>query len=265
MSTGWTGSDQSGEMGGSKVIEESGLDDGDPGGGVKDPAGGAVGDAGPRTVRPRGVGSDPGSLSDWAQKKIADMILTRELAGGDPVVEGRLINRLSVSRTPLREALLRLEGEGLLVKESGRSYMVRKVTPNEFFQSMKVRELVEAEAVGLAMARLPQAEVQAVRDLVHRLKDAPGTAEDYWDADNRVHELFCIHSGNAVLSKVVRELRVTTRLFEASSPFGRSQSDCLEHLEILDAALSGDARATKRAMVRHIRNLQRDVLESLTA
>lgn len=222
------------------------------------------GDTGPRTIRPRGADVDSGSLSDRAQREITHMILTRRLPGGAPVIEGRLSAALSVSRTPMREALLRLEGEGLLVKQSGHSYRVRTVTADEFFQSMRVRAILETEAVARALPRLPDAESRAVRARVARLHDAPASVDDYWDADNRVHELFCIHSGNATLARVVRELRVTTRLFEASSPFGRSRADCAEHLEILDAAIKGDARAAKRAMDRHLRNLQRDVLASLT-
>nr|WP_163502142.1 GntR family transcriptional regulator [Halomonas socia] len=172
----------------------------------------------PKTVRPRlAAGSGSSSLSDWAQKKIADMILRRQLAGGESVVEGRLAEELTVSRTPMREALLRLEGEGLLVKQTGRSYTVRKVSPSEFFQSMRVREIVEQEAISLSLKNIPKQSLLDIKETIDKLISTGGVVEDFWDADNSVHEIFCTHSGNVVLSNIVRKLRVTTRLLSPAT------------------------------------------------
>ncbi len=60
-----------------------------------------------------------GSLSDKAYAKVRDMVVNRQLTGGDILVESRLAETLDLTRTPLREALVRLEGAGLLIKKKG--------------------------------------------------------------------------------------------------------------------------------------------------
>ena len=74
------------------------------------------------------------------------MIHQRDFKGGQQIVELRLAEQLGISRTPIRQALMRLEGEGLLQKSGSRHYFVRRVELQEYLHSLKVRELLEAEA-----------------------------------------------------------------------------------------------------------------------
>jgi DNA-binding GntR family transcriptional regulator len=212
-----------------------------------------------------GAGEDlaegPPRLAELGQRRLTEMILSGALPGGTTVVEGRLAERLAISRTPMREALLRLEGAGLLVKGSGRSYVVRTVDAGEFFQSMKVRELLEPEVVALAHGRVPAAELEEVRRLNESVD--PADAEKRWNADNALHDLFARHGGNAVMARVIREMRITARLFEGSDPFRRGGRDGEEHRAILAAFADGSPTGARRAMRRHLRNVQRDVLRRL--
>lgn len=204
-----------------------------------------------------------GSLSEFAQARLTRLILDRELAAGTTIVEERLALSLDISRTPLREALARMEAEGLVVKTRGRSYQVRLVTAPEFFQSMRVREVLEREIVRTAVPNLPAAAIAELRAQIARLVPGQGETHLYWQADNALHSLFADHCGNQVMAGVVGDMRITARLFEASSPFGRAAADQVEHLAILDAAAAGDAAGAGLAMARHIRNLQQDVMKSL--
>ena len=74
------------------------------------------------------------NLSNQAHQAISEMIQRRRLRGGEVIVESRLAEVLNISRTPLREALQRLEGEGLVIKGTGRSFMVRHVDLREYLQ-----------------------------------------------------------------------------------------------------------------------------------
>lgn len=208
-------------------------------------------------------GRDGRSLADYAQARLTRLILDRELAAGTVIVEERLAVSLDISRTPLREALARMAAEGLVVKSGGRSYQVRLVTAPEFFQSMRVREVLEREMVEMAVPSLPAETLGTLRARIAALVPGQGDSHLYWQADNALHGLFSDHCGNPVMAGVVRDMRITARLFEASSPFGRAGADQREHLAILDAALAGDARGAGRAMARHIRSLQQDVMKSL--
>jgi DNA-binding GntR family transcriptional regulator len=203
------------------------------------------------------------NLSELAYQKLARMILLRQLPGGTFVIEGRLAEELEISRTPMREALVRLAAEGLLVRAETRSFAVRKVTATEFFQSMKLREMLECEAIALAIGRVEPARLEGLSTEIRQLATAAEQAADHWEADDKLHLLFADASGNEVLAKHIRQLRISTRLFEISSPFRRVKQDGEEHLAILAAYASGDAKAARRSMLRHLRNLQSEVMAIL--
>ena len=89
------------------------------------------------------------------------------------MVEGKLAEALAISRTPLREALGRLEGEGLLLKGASRSFSVRSVSAREFFESLKVRETLKSEAAELAAGRVPMQDLVSLRRQVIEAGQVP--------------------------------------------------------------------------------------------
>jgi DNA-binding GntR family transcriptional regulator len=201
------------------------------------------------------------SLAERAYEELSRLVLTRKLPGGSLVVEGRLAQQLDVSRTPMREAILRLAAEGLLVKQGSRSYAVRQVQPVEFFQALKVRELLEGEAVELAIGHVPAETIEALRDDVLRLGRLGAQDTVHWETDDKLHLMFPEALNNRVMLRMIRQLRIVTRLFELTSPSGRVAADAAEHVAILDAFASGDARRARAAMVTHLRNVAVDILD----
>lgn len=203
------------------------------------------------------------SRSDYAYHEVKAMILECRLPGGRTIVEGQLASELNVSRTPMREALGRLAGESLLTKQASRSYSVRLVSASEFFQSMRVRELLEVEAVKQSEKRIDQTELAALREEIAALETESKQTMRHWRLDDRLHQLFADGSGNAVMANIIRDLRGNTRLFEVSRPFGRALQDAKEHLSILDAFAKGDIGAARKAMRYHLRQLQKEVMAVL--
>jgi len=112
------------------------------------------------------------NLSNQAHRAISEMIQRRRLRGGEVIVEARLAEVLNISRTPLREALQRLEGEGLVIKGTRRSFMVRHVDLREYLQSLKVREILEPEAATLAIGRIPRSQLAEARQEIVELRAA---------------------------------------------------------------------------------------------
>jgi DNA-binding GntR family transcriptional regulator len=204
------------------------------------------------------------SLADQAYHAVSRWILTRRLAGGQVIVEGRLAERFNISRTPIREALLRLEAEGLLSKQGTGSYTVRRITASEFFQSMRVRALLEPEAAALAAGRIAADRLQALRDEIAGLAGAPLQEEAHWDADDRLHGLIAAGGGNPVLARLIRDLRRTTRLLEVVEPFDRVADDAREHIAIIEAVAAGDRRTARRAMAGHLHAVERAVLATIS-
>ncbi len=201
-------------------------------------------------------GSDRSNMSARAYQALSHMIRTRELRGGDPLTEQPVAQRLGISRTPLREAMQRLEGEGLLIKTANRSYVVRKVELGEYLQSLRVREVLEAEAAALAAGRIPADVVAAVRaDVLALERLEPYDTHAHWACDDRVHGLFIDACGNTVMAGILRDLRATTRLFEIAQLADRLGPDSREHLAILDALAAGDGPAARAAMAAHARSL----------
>ncbi len=203
-------------------------------------------------------------LSSQAYRAVSELIRSRRLRGGEIIVESKLAEVLGISRTPLREALQRLEGEGLIVKNASRSFAVRHVDLSEYLHSLKVRELLEAEAAALAVGRIGNDAMKAVRREIGELTAAATYHTDaHWRSDDNLHDLFASACGNPVMANMIRSLRVTTRLFEIARLADRVGPDSEEHMEILDALEAGDARRARRAVQAHVRSLTRHALRSM--
>lgn len=207
-------------------------------------------------VMPSPPQSTPLTLSEKARQELARMIERREFRNGQPIVEAQLAKRLGISRTPLRQALQRLESEGLLRKLEGRSYVVRRVELKEYLQSLKVREILEAEAAELALRRINPSELARVRANVQKVQvSEPYDMLAHWKSDDEVHDLYISTCGNDVLRGMLQSLRVTTKLFEIEQLAERLQPDSQQHEAILDALEARDASATRTAITVHLRSL----------
>ncbi|MEM1428404.1 MAG: GntR family transcriptional regulator [Pseudomonadota bacterium] len=198
----------------------------------------------------------PATLSEKAHGAISRMIQERILPSGQPIVEAHLAERLGISRTPIRQALQRLEGEGLLRKVESRSYVVRKVDLKEYLQSLKVREILEAEAAALAIGRIePAAIARAQANLRDVQAREPYDMLAHWQSDDEVHDLFICACGNLVIRDLLHSLRTTTKLFEIERLSERLEPDSRQHEAILRALEAGDAEAARVAVVAHLRSL----------
>lgn len=201
--------------------------------------------------------SDPApTLSGRAYAVLARMIQERALPAGSAVVEQQLASHLGISRTPLRQALQRLEIEGMLLKTVNRSYVVRRVELKEYLQSLKVRELLEAEAAALSVDRVTTEAIAAARRNVHAVHmQRPYDMSAHWGSDDEVHDLFILNCGNDIMTEMLHTLRVTTKLFEIERLAERLDPDSKQHELILDALEARDAKAARRAVAAHIRSL----------
>lgn len=203
------------------------------------------------------------SLSDQVYLLLKELILERKIPESSEMSESRLADELQVSRTPMREALVRLAGENLLIRRGARSYAVRSVDIKEYLDTMALRELLEAEAVSKALDRISP---EVIGDMIDELQQLMTTDQEeslYWRFDEKLHNTIAESTGNLVLAQVLRGLRVNVRLFRLHSPLHRQQENHSEHLDLLKAMLDKDQEQSLQAIRLHIQNLRNNVIGSL--
>lgn len=214
---------------------------------------------------PAGVdASDGRSLSERAYDELLDRMLSGELPAGTLLQERPLADALRISRTPVREALTKLESEGLVTRHVGRLLIVREISVHELMQILHVRSILEVEAVALAANRISRAQLETLRaTFEEQMKGPIPDGGNHWGADDLLHGTICEASGNAVLTEMVRGLRRRTRMFNLKRMPERFLPGCREHLAIIEALERGDEKMARRSMATHLENAKRSILNKI--
>ena len=196
------------------------------------------------------------SLAELAYERLTEALLSGELSPGDRLVQDTLAVRLGISRTPVREALQRMEREGTIRAAGRRGYTVPELTRADVAHLYEVREAVEGQAARLVAARA----VAAVGDIeaeLHRLSAAAGaSARDAFQANRLAHRAVVVAAGNPFLLEHFDDLwgRSVTLLawgdYYASADAGIDL--VTDHADVLAALRSGDPDRAAAAMVAHV-------------
>ncbi|WP_258767238.1 GntR family transcriptional regulator [Bradyrhizobium arachidis] len=192
--------------------------------------------------------------------------MKRELPAGTVMQERRLAEFLDISRTPIREALYRLETEGLVARAPGNSLIVKEFSLQEFIEILQVRRVLEAEAAVLSIGRIASPELDDVEAQILRLRERgdPNTPENR-EVDRRFHALLAENSGNAVLAGLIRDLRLKTQMFNLSRLPERFIPVHNEHLAIIAALRAKDPAAIRAGVDTHIENIKLSIMRKLGA
>ncbi|MCX7342340.1 MAG: GntR family transcriptional regulator [Hyphomicrobiales bacterium] len=207
-------------------------------------------------------------LALQAYEKILDLIMSGTLKPGALIQERKLAEHLAMSRTPLRDALLMLEGEGLLVRQQGRGLQVKLLALEDFMENLYIRRQLEPEAARAAAGRIPDA---VLADLAGRLdgligEARSGTAPDRAlarEVDNDLHDLIADAAGNRQMAAIVRNLRRQTVMFDLRSVPERLEATCAEHLALVAALRQGAGDAAADAMRRHLDGVRQSIVRRL--
>lgn len=220
------------------------------------------------------------SQSVKAQLQLRELILSGELPAGERIVELAIVERLGVSRTPIRAALLRLEQEGLLEGLPGGGYAVRSFSEREVADAIELRGTVEGLAARLAAERGAAAgALQAARDCLAQIDAVlarPALDDEafsqYVAMNRRFHDLLREMAGSAVIA---RELERVVRLpFASPSGFVVAQANSArardmlvvaqdQHRQVLDAIEQGEGARAEGIMREHARIARRNLSEAV--
>lgn len=187
---------------------------------------------------------------------LRDRILDGTMLPGSRIVELEIARELGVSRSPVREALLRLEAEGLAAIVPYRGALVTPLERERFAELMEFRLALERFALDRLVERLPDGTIAQLRGHAAALREAV-TGRDRRravDEDLSVHRAIVHLAGNALLERAYDELVAQIRLYIAvtSARYGRIDELADEHDALIDAIERRDARAARKLLDSHV-------------
>jgi DNA-binding GntR family transcriptional regulator len=202
------------------------------------------------------VGQARGSHVESAYADLRALILQGVLRPGEPIREGAVAARLGVSRTPVRDALQRLVGDGLLIRGGPRGLAVRELDQQQIVELHALREVLEGMAAELAARHASEAEIQALRDLVRRQREQVSVTPG---ARNQLNALFhrgvALAARNRYLAADLQELVESSALMagDGEVPRWRREAAVDEHARIVEAIEQRDPTAAAATAGQHVR------------
>lgn len=197
------------------------------------------------------------TTSDKAYEILRHKILSLELSPGSVINEGNLVEELDFGRSPIREALRRLEQENLVVILPRQGTLVANISLDDLQEVFELRMELEGLAAALAAKRAKRSHLLAFEQLLH---DAEQNVQDGNDAlnteiDYRFHQIIAQAAGNKYLSKTLHELfNHSVRLFNLSRTRSASVSEEIpDYRAIYNCLRQKDMVGARSWMVEHIR------------
>jgi DNA-binding GntR family transcriptional regulator len=205
-------------------------------------------------------------LAEYAYAAIRDDIIAGRVAPSGRLVQDELARRLGISRTPVREAMSRLEHEGLVRLIPGRGAIVQRVTPQDILGIYEVREELERLAVRLAARDGRAYDVAALRRLVAEMERVdPTRVADYYRLNRAFHLQMAAASANAALVGALESLWDQAINFHLFTMYSTEELRRLvtPHAVLADAAERGDPAELVRAVGEHIAEARGNLLRKL--
>lgn len=209
----------------------------------------------------------PTSAADRAHAVLRERILDGTLPGGTLISEGQIADELGLSRTPVREAFLRLQAEGWMELFPKRGALVRPIQPGEIAEVIEARQVIESAAAGKACQDSGDAARLAAQlgDVVaqQRLAAAAGDLAAFARADVDFHQGIVDAGDNSILREVYRTLRDRQQRMTASSVRARTgqlEAIVAQHTELAHLIADQDAAGFTQALRDHMHDIHRDLL-----
>lgn len=194
-------------------------------------------------------------------------IATRKFQPGERLIEKDLADKLGVSKTPVREALSRLERGRLVEVLPYRGAFVAKLSYDDVIEIYDLRGVMEGLAARRAVKKIEEKQIEELRSIIQSLEDCVnnGDLESYSVFDLKFHDLLGSISGNSRLLQMLQSLRNQIKILMSTSVIlpGRAANSLAEHERIMDAIVKGDADLAERFAREHVKKVKEAVLENL--
>ena len=216
-------------------------------------------------IRP--LTSKPESLTEIVFETLQEAIINQGLAPGQRVSEASLAQQLNVSKTPVREALMRLRNVGLVESVDGGLRVVNPSARN-IRNAYDFRAGLERTAASLAGERASADDtenlVKIANESLSRARE--GDADGFRASDREFHESIAVAARNEILERAIRDsLILTSALRERDVPAsGKSVICAEEHLRIAESLRSGDGESAARELWDHVHHVKLIVLSGIS-
>ncbi|MCG2839618.1 GntR family transcriptional regulator [Sandaracinobacter sp. RS1-74] len=204
------------------------------------------------------------TLSEHVFDIVRERIVTGQLGTEAPIRQDALAAQLGVSKIPVREALARLEQEGLLTSLANRGYFVKPMSAARRDEIFELRLAIEPAAAARAALRATAADHEAARAAFEALDTAAGENPADVAVRNRQFHTALVRPGErALTTQLVERLSILAERYVVAhlQPAGRGTRAHQEHWEMLEAWIAGDAPAVERLLAHHIQATLDDLRE----
>jgi len=200
--------------------------------------------------------------AEQAYQEIKKRIIKTELSPGAVINESDLMDELGFGRTPVREALKRLQSDDLVVVKPRRGIFVSELAITDLTQIFEVRVELEALAVRLACRRISESELERLEKLAEQYAKADTSGkEEMIDLDGRFHNLLREATHNRFLiSNLEYYYNLSLRIWYLALPRAAAEEiDVQAHCDIYEAIAAGDEALAVEKIVKHIRDFHKRI------
>lgn len=207
----------------------------------------------------------PGSVTDYAYEAIRDRILTGRYRLGSRLDQNAVAAELGVSTIPVREALRRLEAAGLVEMSPRRGASVASISTDEMVEIYRIREVLDALAIGEAVPRLTDAQLDEVESILLQLEEATARHDDQRTVslNREFHGRIYAGAGMPRLAGMISNLVDRYRIYNNVYIPRHSEHSTHEHREIYEACRARDVERAVALTRAHIRRACEQLTEAL--
>lgn len=209
------------------------------------------------------------SYADNVYERLKADILGGGIEPGERLLEDDLSIRFRVSRTPVREALNRLEADGLVVDSPGRGVIVTELEEEEILEGYVIRGVLEGVAARLAAQRATELDIHRLELMLDALDKAAasGEVETAISLSGEFHAQVWQMAGNRRLLKLMRDIEATMGRYQRRTMAqpGRTERAIHEHRDIIEAIRNRDADRAEGLARAHMQEAQRTRIAMVVA
>lgn len=207
------------------------------------------------------------SLNDYAYQHLKKMIISGELKPDTEITETSAAEMLSISRTPVKSALYRLAGDGLIEIRPNKGYFVRKYELTEINEILQAREVLEGLIASVACSKMTPEDIEYLGSLFPPKGTPydPAKKEEYYENGQRLHSFIRAKANNRVVNML---LQMYGAMIKCSAVMStevpkRFEDAYNEHIDIITAIKQNNPKTAEAKMRKHIYNTRTSLLKKI--